>query len=430
MLNHPVNAPGEVMPNVESAEAGQAISSTANQIGQLGPVPQQVLLHLKHGVPQAAAPEWMHAAPAPCLRECLEPSRASSEGAALMEESPLELYHGQAAGQAVLQPEEDPYQEEPSWNSRKQREGITGGATGGAMVGGMVVPVFEARSSIPTPKGRKANLHKLRDWLEPTDIQELMEQQHRFVRPHVGSLWRTLAITVLPALYFLGRVLPRSQQASHGRSGVFCAAWGITSLLALAAAAFRNPGVVPSSGDKRASAPARFVKVNGIELKQSWCNTCRVYRPLRSKHCAYCDRCVFQFDHHCTWLGNCVGLGNYRSFLLVVLAAAVFFGHSAVITCKVLWRFFFQADPKLALRRFFIANVGELLYMTYAFAIFLGLGILFLYHCIIISCNLTTNEHVRDYYLHLERNPFDKTCMENYQQVLCSPYDRNGRAVV
>lgn len=39
-----------------------------------------------------------------------------------MEESPLELYHGQAAGQAVLQPEEDPYQEEPSWNSRKQRD--------------------------------------------------------------------------------------------------------------------------------------------------------------------------------------------------------------------------------------------------------------------------------------------------------------------
>lgn len=170
--------------------------------------------------------------------------------------------------------------------------------------------------------------------------------------------------------------------------------------------------------------------MNGIELKQSWCNTCRVYRPLRSKHCAYCDRCVFQFDHHCTWLGNCVGLGNYRSFLLVVLAAALFFGHSAVITCKVLWRLFFQADPKMAVRKLFIANVGELLYMTYAFAIFLGLGVLFLYHCIIIGCNLTTNEHVRDYYLHLERNPFDKTCMENYQQVLCSPYDRNGRAVV
>eukprot|EP00435_Cladocopium_sp_Y103_P008624 s2045_g2.t1 len=400
MLNHPANAPGEVMPHVQSAEEGQAMSSTANQLGQLGPVPQQVLLHLKHGVPPAAAPEWMHAAPAaPCLRECLELSQGSSEGP-LMEESPLELYHGRAeVQQAVLQPEEDPYQEEPSWNSRKQRDTLPGGAT--------VVPVVPvAGRSIPTPKSRKANLHKLREWLEPTDIQESMEQQRRFVRPHAGSLWRTLALTVLPALYFLGRVLPRTQhQASHvGRPGVFCTAWGITSLLALAAAAFRNPGVVPRSGDKRASAPARFVKVNGIELKQSWCNTCRVYRPLRSKHCAYCDRCVFQFDHHCTWLGNCVGLGNYRSFLLVVLAAAAFFGHSALITCKVLWRLFFQADPKMALRKFFIANVGELLYMTYAFTIFLGLGVLLLYHCIIIGCNLTTNEHVRDYYLHLERN--------------------------
>lgn len=257
-----------------------------------------------------------------------------------------------------------------------------------------------------------------------------MRQQPRFVCPHVGSLWRTLAVTVLPAVYFLCRVLPRAQreavEASQvGSSAVCCLTWAITCLIALAGAACRNPGVVPRSADpKRPSVPARFVVVNGVQVKQGWCSTCRVYRPLRSKHCAYCDRCVFRFDHHCTWLGNCVGLGNYRSFLLLVLAAALFFGHSAVITCKVLWRLFFQADPKMALREFLIATGGEILYMTYAFIMFLAFSILLLYHSIIIACNLTTNEHVRDYYLHLERNPFDLTCIENYHQVLCSPYGR------
>eukprot|EP00434_Breviolum_minutum_P012393 symbB.v1.2.010914.t1/scaffold697.1/size171729/5 len=78
----------------------------------------------------------------------------------------------------------------------------------------------------------------------------------------------------------------------------------------------------------------------------------------------------------------------------------------------------------MALREFLIATGGEILYMTYAFIMFLAFSILLLYHSIIIACNLTTNEHVRDYYLHLERNPFDLTCIENYHQVLCSPYGR------
>jgi hypothetical protein len=54
--------------------------------------------------------------------------------------------------------------------------------------------------------------------------------------------------------------------------------------------------------------------------------------------------------------------------------------------------------------------------------LFLALLVLALYHMIIIAYNLTTNEHVREYYGTTVRNPYQKTLGENYRQVCCAPY--------
>ena len=54
-----------------------------------------------------------------------------------------------------------------------------------------------------------------------------------------------------------------------------------------------------------------------------YCGTCRGARPERAHHCSVCRRCVLRMDHHCPFVGNCVGLRNYRSYVLLLAWVAV-----------------------------------------------------------------------------------------------------------
>ena len=53
------------------------------------------------------------------------------------------------------------------------------------------------------------------------------------------------------------------------------------------------------------------------------CDMCMVDKPPRAKHCYDCGRCVRRMDHHCWWLGNCVGQRTHRRFLFFLGAQSV-----------------------------------------------------------------------------------------------------------
>lgn len=44
-----------------------------------------------------------------------------------------------------------------------------------------------------------------------------------------------------------------------------------------------------------------------------------VNRDAHSHHCRRCNNCVREFDHHCKFLGTCVGAGNFREFFWLTL---------------------------------------------------------------------------------------------------------------
>ena len=64
---------------------------------------------------------------------------------------------------------------------------------------------------------------------------------------------------------------------------------------------------------------------------EPYCSDCFFDIPLRGKHCKECGHCIATFDHHCTWVSNCIGERNKYLFhifllyhsILIVLAVVI-----------------------------------------------------------------------------------------------------------
>lgn len=54
--------------------------------------------------------------------------------------------------------------------------------------------------------------------------------------------------------------------------------------------------------------------------KYTVCEKCDyLIRPERAHHCKSCNKCVLKMDHHCPWVGTCVGEKNLKYFFLFLL---------------------------------------------------------------------------------------------------------------
>ena len=101
--------------------------------------------------------------------------------------------------------------------------------------------------------------------------------------------------------------------------------------------AFTDPGVLPINSltanelkNANCCSNNRVFYINGARYKIKFCYTCQIIRPLGVSHCKTCNVCVERFDHHCPWVGNCIGKNNYRYFFVFLILLNSFFIFSLV----------------------------------------------------------------------------------------------------
>ncbi|KAJ6820950.1 protein S-acyltransferase 8-like isoform X1 [Iris pallida] len=276
--------------------------------------------------------------------------------------------------------------------------------------------------------------------------------------PDARSLLVTISLIVVPVVIFCvfvaRHLLHRFAAYDAGYAILIVAiAFTIYVLVLLLLTSSRDPGIIPRNShppeeeftyDTSAQSPwggtrptpslqfprSKEVIVNGMPVKIKYCDTCMLYRPPRCSHCSICNNCVERFDHHCPWVGQCIGLRNYRYFFFFVSSSTLLCIY-VFSMCALYIKFLMDEDyPTVwkAMRH----SPASVVLMIYCFVSLWFVGGLTGFHSYLISTNQTTYENFR-YRADNRPNVYNRGCVNNFLEVFCTkvkPSRNKFRALV
>ena len=156
----------------------------------------------------------------------------------------------------------------------------------------------------------------------------------------------------------------------------------------------------------------------GVYKETKICLTCNIVKPFRSHHCSDCDNCVIRFDHHCPWIGGCVGKRNYIYFfifLIILNLKDVFLAIFCLIHIIYIYKNI-SKEVKNVKNWIAINLIG--LIPTLLTIILLGFTMIFttgllIYHIKLISHNMTTKDEIKKLIFEKIGNPYDLGISKN-----------------
>lgn len=163
--------------------------------------------------------------------------------------------------------------------------------------------------------------------------------------PQPKYLALTLVIKLTMFAMYASVVVPNYPISLFLLIGIPCLVLMIYLLLKTA---FRDPGIIaPRISDEEDGNLNQNSPLSGSSPPDSvssrYCYTCHIQKPPRSKHCKHCDVCINQMDHHCPFIGSCIGIRNYRYFFGYIFIACVSNWFIFILTLNDLMVFFRSA---------------------------------------------------------------------------------------
>ena len=179
-----------------------------------------------------------------------------------------------------------------------------------------------------------------------------------------------------------------------------------------------DPGIIPKQYlSKVPEKGTRKCVIRGHIYNINYCPTCDIYRPPRTSHCAKCDNCVQKFDHHCDWMGTCVGKRNYKFFYLLLSCIIignlyqVFFGLYILLKEVKNIKTDINNTLKIIITISLIMLFDLLLMIIFLFK-------LFFLHTYLCSTNLTYYEYVKKKFAKIPGfNPFNSSFFWNIKNI-------------
>jgi len=212
-------------------------------------------------------------------------------------------------------------------------------------------------------------------------------------------------------------------------------------MVTLLKTAFMDPGIIPRATieesnyfEKTYGAPQEKevyrppprtldVEVNGQPLQLKYCFTCKIFRPPRASHCSMCDNCVERFDHHCPWVGNCVGKRNYRYFYLFLVSLSLLCVY--IFACVIAHLVLLSKKSSSFLDALQDSPASALIAVVCFFSVWSVIGLAG-FHTYLVTSNLTTNEDIKGTWAARRGesivNPYSAGSLTgNCMEIICGP---------
>ena len=159
-----------------------------------------------------------------------------------------------------------------------------------------------------------------------------------------------------------------------------------------------DPGILPRQ-NKDVYYDTNCISMNyrilGHIHRVNYCYSCYLFRPPRTSHCALCDNCVQRFDHHCMWLGNCVGKNNYKYFYALLSSLNIHCIFQIIFCVFSLNLEVKQIKNKEITNYIFIIIMGVIILYNLLFFFFF-IGKLFFLHTYLVFKGITFYEYSKD----------------------------------